>query len=204
MKIAIIVLGKPSSGKDTQAELLAKRFNLVSAKSSVLIKQELYKRSKGKKTATIAGKKFNLIKERKRHETGLLNTPYFVIALIERKIKNTAKRGKGIVFSGSARTLPEAKEEIVLLDKLYGKNRSFYLYLDIPNKIAVQRAVLRSREDGLDKLIKKRIKVFYKETGPVLKLLKQQKRLVVVDGRPTIPVIHKNILRILKRKLAQY
>jgi len=39
--IAVIFLGRPGSGKDTQAELLAKKFGLVHLVSSKIIKESL-------------------------------------------------------------------------------------------------------------------------------------------------------------------
>mgnify|MGYP001617372441 CR=1 FL=1 len=44
--IAIILLGRPGSGKDTQAELLAKKFGLVHIISSKLIEKVLKSRKK--------------------------------------------------------------------------------------------------------------------------------------------------------------
>ena len=69
-KIAIIILGRPGSGKDTQAELLAKKFGLVHIISSKLIEKVLKSREKNVK---LEGKIYNLEKERHLQRSGFLN-----------------------------------------------------------------------------------------------------------------------------------
>jgi len=57
--IAIILLGRPGSGKDTQAELLAKKFGLIHIISSKLIEKVLKSR---RKSVKLEGKIYNLEK----------------------------------------------------------------------------------------------------------------------------------------------
>ncbi len=125
-KAAIIFLGRPGSGKDTQAELLAKKFGLTHIISSKLIKVAL--KDKGAKVE----------KERYLQKSGFLNTPDFVSALVRAKIKSIAGRGKGIIMSGSSRTLPEIKDELPLLKKLYGKNVYFFQIAISPKELYIR------------------------------------------------------------------
>ncbi len=117
-KIAVVILGRPGSGKDTQADLLAKKFGLIHIISSRLIERALKSRAKGIK---LEGKVYNLARERRLQESGLLNTPAFVSSLVKSEIKAAAARGRGLVMSGSPRTLAEYKAEWPLLEKLYRK-----------------------------------------------------------------------------------
>ncbi len=199
--IAIILLGRPGSGKDTQAELLAKKFGLIHIISSKFIEKVLKSR---KKNVKLEGKIYNLEKERHLQKSGFLNTPEFISALIKSKIKSTAHRGKGIVMSGSPRTLRELKDELPLLDKSYGKDNYFFHIIIRPKEVYI-RNLKRRRKDlpGLDtrKMIKKRLAVFMKDTWPVIKYLKFKKIIIDINGEQKIMKIHRDMLKILLPKL---
>ncbi|MCX6813862.1 MAG: nucleoside monophosphate kinase [Candidatus Azambacteria bacterium] len=193
-KIAIIFLGRPGSGKDTQAELLAKKFGLVHLISSKLIEKVLKSRGKN---IELEGKIYNLEKERRLQRSGFLNTPEFVSALVKFEIIRMAKSGYGIIMSGSPRTLGELKDELPLLDKLYGKNIFFFQVIISPREVFI-RNLKRQRKDlpELDtrKMIKKRLAVFMKDTWPVIKYLKSKKMIIDINGEQKIMKIHKDIL----------
>ncbi|MBI4919912.1 nucleoside monophosphate kinase [Candidatus Azambacteria bacterium] len=199
-KIAIVILGRPGSGKDTQAKLLAKKFGLVHIISSKVIEKALKSRETNIK---LGGRVYNLERERRLQKSGSLNTPEFVLALIKSEIESAALRGRGIVMSGSPRTLKELKGEWPLIEKLYGKN-IFAFNVIISPKESYIRNLKRRRKDlpELDtrKLIKKRLAVFMNETWPAIKLLKSKKMIIDIDGERPIMKIHKNILKILSLK----
>lgn len=199
-KIAIILLGRPGSGKDTQAELLAKKFGLVHVISSKVIERAL--KFKGK-NIKLDGRAYNIEKERQIQRSGYLNTPNFVAALVKNEIKKIAHKGSGIVMSGSPRTLKELREEMPLLEKLYGKNNIYSFFIVINPKEVYIRNLKRHRKDlpELDsrKIIKKRLKIFNRDTLPLIKLLKNQKRIVEINGEQSIIKIHKDILEILSK-----
>src|SRR3972149_10089402 len=98
--IAIIIFGPPGSGKGTQAQLLAEKFNLVHFDSGNYLRQILYD-PKNKKSKTIQ-------MERKLNETGKINTPLWVLKIIADKIKKIEKLKKSVVFGGSPRSTFEA------------------------------------------------------------------------------------------------
>ncbi|MBU2082115.1 nucleoside monophosphate kinase [Patescibacteria group bacterium] len=190
-KAAIILLGRPGSGKDTQAELLAKKFGLTHIVSSKLIKAALKKRK---------GVRFE--KERRLQKSGFLVAPKFVSILIRAKINSIAGRGKGIIMSASPRTLIELKDELPLLKKLYGEN-TYFFHVEISPKEVYIRNLKRHRKDfpELDtrKVIKKRLEVFNHETLPVIKYLKSKKIIFHINGEQPIAKIHRDILKILPK-----
>ena len=195
-KIAIILLGRPGSGKDTQAELLAKKFGLVHIISSQLIEKVLKYRPKNVK---LEGKIYDLIKERQRIHSGALVNFNFVAVLINNKVKRVARQGQGLIMSASPRDLVELKKEIPLLEKLYGRDNIYFFNIVISPKEVYIRNLKRRRKDlpELDtkKIIKKRLKVFNRYTWPVIKLLKKQKRIIDINGEQPIVKIHKDILK---------
>jgi adenylate kinase len=200
-RIAIVLLGRPGSGKDTQAELLAKKFGLVHIISSKIIEKALTLKGESIK---LEGRTYSIEEERRLQKSGYLNTPAFVSALMKDEIKKAAKRGRGIVLSGSPRTLKELKNELPLLKKLYGKNNLYFFHVIISPKEVYIRNSKRKRKDlpELDskKIIKKRLEVFTRDTWPVIKYLKSKKRIININGERPIMPIHKDILKALEKQ----
>ncbi len=200
-KIAIILLGRPGSGKDTQAELLAKKFGLVHIISSELIEKVLKSREKNVK---LEGKIYDIAKERRHMHGGALVNFNFVSDLINDEIRRVARSGKGLIMSASPRSKTEAKKELPLLHKLYGdKVFIFHVYIS-PEEVYV-RNLKRHRKDlpELDtrKIIKKRLDAFNRYTLPVIRKLEKEKKVIEINGEQKIMKIHQDILKILLPKL---
>lgn len=200
-KIAIILLGRPGSGKDTQAELLAKKFGLVHIVSSKIIEKAL---ETSKKTIKIDGKIYDVEKERRHAHSGALVNLNFVAMLVSSEIKKIARSGKGFIASASPRSLTEMKTELPLIESLYGRNNLYIFNAKINPKEVYTRNLKRHRKDlpELDtiEIIKKRLAAFNKYTLPVIKYLKSQKRIIDINGEQSIMKIHLDILKSLLPK----
>jgi len=198
-KIVIILLGRPGSGKDTQAELLAKKFGLIHIISSKVIKKSLLS---SKKNVKLEGKNYNIEKEREKQKNGSLNTFTFVAALIKNEIQKTAKAGKGLIMSGSPRSLIELKSEIPLFEEFYGLKNTYFFDVKISPKEVYIRNMKRHRKDlpELDtrSVIAKRLRVFTHDTLPAIKYLKSKKMIFEVNGEQPIEKIHWDIMKLLK------
>ena len=199
-KIAIIILGRPGSGKDTQAELLAKKFGLVHIISSKIIKKTLVSKQKEIK---LDGKIYSVQKERENLHNGRLTTFTFVSALVSNEIRSIFKKNKGIIMSGSPRSKTEFEKEWPLFKKLYGDKNTFIFHVWISPKEVYIRNLKRHRKDlpELDtkKVIDKRLKMFNKYTLPVIKLLEKQKKIIEINGEQSIMKIHIDILKALDK-----
>ncbi|MBI2446795.1 MAG: nucleoside monophosphate kinase [Parcubacteria group bacterium] len=200
-KIAIILLGRPGSGKDTQAELLAKKFGLVHIISSKIIKKALVLKQREIK---LDGKIYNVQKERENLHNGRLTTFTFVSALISNEIRSIFKKKKGIIMSGSSRSKTEFEKEWPILKKLYGDKNVFIFHIWISPKEVYVRNLKRHRKDlpELDtkKVIDRRLKMFNKYTLPVIKFLEKQKKIIEINGEQSIMKIHQDILWQLQSK----
>jgi len=128
-KQAVIIYGPPGSGKGTQAELLAKKYNFVHFDTGKYIEATVHD-PKLQKNAVIR-------RERKLFDAGKLNSPPWVLGLVKKAATRIARAGSSIVFSGSPRTLYEALGDksrtglFTILDKLYGKKNITILKLTV-------------------------------------------------------------------------
>lgn len=202
--IAIIIYGPPGSGKGTQAQLLAEKFDLIHLDSGRYLREILYN-PKFKKNKIIQ-------RERKINEAGKLNTPSWVLKIISERVEKIGKLNKGIVFSGSPRTLYETvsiqkrKGIIELLEKIYKKKNIFIFKINISEKQTVKRnsnrlvcsicrnpvlgqksiigcklsrcslcgAKLEHRFDDKKEVISTRLKEYRERTLPIIQFLKKR------------------------------
>jgi len=200
-KKAIIVLGAPGAGKGTQANLLAEKFDLYHLETSKILEERSANFKQGQ-FIEAGGRKYYFEEEKKRRDSGELNSPPFVFALIEEAVREKIRLEKGLVFSGSPRTLLETEKLMPLLEGLCGKEniKTFFLDLDVETSVwrnsnrrvcgLMNHSILFNKEtenlsicplDG-SKLIKRqldvietiktRFQVFERDTLPLIDYLK--------------------------------
>ncbi len=85
---------------------------------------------------------------------------------------------------------------------MFSENIDFLgiVYLSLSKESSVKRLLLRKRKDDTKKIIQKRLEIYYKETKPVIERYKKQKKLIEIDGEPSIEEIFKNVKNKLKNK----
>lgn len=205
----VIILGQPGSGKGTQAELVAGKFNLFNFETSKLIEAKVMHAKEGEYTE-VAGQKYYFSHEKELWTQGILCSPPFVSWLVRTKLEELAKEDKGAVMSGSPRTLLEGQEVIPLLKKLYGAENIRVVLLELTAEQTIWRnshrricelmrhPILFSEEtqnltkcpidgsrlmkrEGLDdpETIKVRLKEYAERTLPLVEFLKTQDLSVV-------------------------
>ena len=129
-KQVIILFGPPGAGKGTQAELLAEKFDLFHFETSGII-EKIIMNANEKDFIEEQGEKYYFKKEKQLWEEGKLWDPLFVIHFVKEKIKSLFDEEKGIVFSGSPRTVYEAEELGLLLKELYGEENIKVFFIEI-------------------------------------------------------------------------
>lgn len=137
-KLVIILIGSPGSGKGTQGELLAKKLGLFYFETSKVIEERVMQAKKGE-YVRVRGKKYFLVRERNLWRKGILNTPVVVSVWIQEKFRGLAEKRKNLVIAGSPRTMPEARDVMPLLEKLYGKKNIKILNIALSDKEAIWR-----------------------------------------------------------------
>jgi adenylate kinase len=186
-KQVIILFGPPGAGKGTQAEILSDKTGYYHFESSKVI-EACFKNESPKKVFGIEGKKYKVEDEKKRWETGLLNSPPFVVFLMVEKIKELAKDGKSIIFSGSPRTVYEAEKEIPLLKELYGVENIKFILLGI----TAETTIFRNSHRRICELIRHSI-LFSPETEKLTKCPLDGSKLVKRKGLDDLETIKKRL-----------
>lgn len=215
-KWVVILMGPPGSGKDTQAELLAREVNLDHLKSSKIIENKFL-------TADPDDPIIRAEKEKKT--SGGLVTPSLVQQWVIEEIRRSFDEDRGIIFSGSPRTVSEAEAELPVLEELYGRDNIYILSISLSLEESIKRNSHRRvcqannhpipnfpeyenlkncpedgspiiiRSDDTAEKAKHRYKVYLAETKPVIDFLsKKGYNIVEVNGEQPIEDIHREIL----------
>lgn len=189
--IFLSFLGRPGSGKGTQAKLLAEKYPLKHISSGRLLRARAKKRD-------FLGRKIHTILEK----GALIPTPViFQLWMPELQALLKESKYRGVILDGSPRKLYEAKmlEEVL---ELFGWDKELHV-LDIwvSEKEAIKRLLKRGRSDDEIEDIKSRLKWFHYEVDPVLRHFKKKGILLQINGEQSREAVHKEIMRKLKKFL---
>lgn len=212
----LVILGPQGSGKGTQASLLEKKFNLVHIDMGLLLRLEALKK-------TVLGKKIYEIVYKKKE----LLPDAIMEKVLAGKLKSIPKN-KGVVLDGSPRRTDQIKmvEDALLesgrkLDKViyikvpenesikrishryhcYHCSRHYILGEDIKSTkeqcFSCGGKIVRRKDDTAEG-VKKRLSIFRKETLPVIKHYKKEKKVVEVNGMGKIEEVSQKIIKGIK------
>jgi len=173
----IVIFGPPGSGKGTQAEKLAEKYNLTHLSTGDLLRQEMQKGSElGKTVKALIDK-------------GELAPDDIVVELIKKHLNNNLD-SVGFIFDGFPRTVPQAK----VLDEMLkgeGLDISTMFTLEVTEEELIARILKRGENSGRaddsdTSIIKNRIKIYNEQTSPVAEYYKQQGKHISIDNMGTI------------------
>ena len=215
-KWVVIIIGPPGSGKDTQAELLARELKFVEIKSSKIIEDKL-------KSADINDAVMN--HEKELHASGQLNTREVVDAWIIERIEEVGATGVGLVGNGWPREINEVETEMGAVEKFYDKDSIKIVTVTLSEAESVKRNSKRRvceqnghpifdtkdnegatvcpqdgseiifRVDDTPETISKRYQVYIIQTQPVIDFLsKKGYNVITINGEQPIEDVHRDIL----------
>jgi adenylate kinase len=145
----IIIMGPPGSGKGSQATLLAEKLDFFYFETSGIIEKKIEKAKKGS-FVVVDGKKYYFDKQKELWRTGKLFDPPLTAFFVQDEIKKLYREGRGIIFSGSPRTLYEGQKIIPLLKKLYGDKDILVISL----QISAQESIFRNSHRRICELLR--------------------------------------------------
>jgi adenylate kinase len=187
----LALMGMIASGKETQTEILKKKYALQPIETGVYTRKLLKEKSKdGELARRTAGKGWAL---------PVVLMKKFLIKEINKKPKN-----KDLIFIGGPRLKPEAQ----LTKKIFNKKGQdlFALYITLPNKEVYKRSLKRKEGNMKDiykvfdtkKIIKNRIKWHKEQVGKTVKYFEKLKCLKKINGNQPIPKVTKDILKAIE------
>ena len=176
----IILIGGPGSGKSTYAEFIIKEFGI-----DHIYPGELLRKAKAQ-GGEMAKRLSNLGK-------GEFAPNDIVLKLVKDAV---AKADKGFVFDGFPRYMQQVRDlekEGIKIDKV--------VYLNVSPEEVIRRLTARGRADDKPEIIKNRIALYKKETGPVVEYYRNKPGFIEVKAEGGKPEeIAKMIINKLKTK----
>ena len=204
----IIFLGKPGSGKGTQANLVSKKFKIpVISMGEILRGMEKQKTPMGR-----------FIKS--RIDRGKFVPDKIAFEILKKRIQKKDCK-KGYVLDGFPRTLEQAR--------MFKEKIGRVIYIDVSDKTIIKRLSSRwecscgmtynmltnppkkdkicdkcgrrlyRRKDDEPETIRKRLEIYNEQTRPLIKFYSSKNLLIKVNGEKSIKEIYTDVLGILKK-----
>jgi len=156
----IIMIGGPGSGKSTYSEILEKKLEIPHIYTGDMMR-------KLAKTNDIV--KALLAK-------GEFAPTHTVIQAVQDRLEKPDAQ-KGYIFDGFPRNIEQAK---AMEEK--GIKYDYVIYLDVSKEEVIRRLTARGRADDKPDIILNRLKVFEKETAPLLDYYKDELIKIKAEG----------------------
>ncbi len=177
----ILFMGKPGSGKGTQAKLLS-----GVAGWPVMASGDAF-RAIAKEESAVGRKVSDEMNQ------GFLMPDWFAMYLFQRSIFSIPAES-GVIFDGFGRKLPEAQMVANVLAWLGRKLE--VLYINVPDEHILNRIEKRKDIEGRadDASVMKRLEEFRLYTEPSLAFFRESGFVTEIDGTPDIETIHTDIV----------
>ena len=209
----VILFGPPGAGKGTQADNIARVFNLHKVSTGDLLRDEI-------KNKTDLGKKIKSIVDKGLFVPDSVINNLIINPLSHKKFHN------GLIFDGYPRNLNQAKN-LDLLIKKHDQKISYVFSLNVDKELLIKRILGRQtctncgsifneyfrpstnknhtcgtkslvkRSEDNEKTILYRFQAYLDKTLPILDFYKKLNLLHQINGRPEIDQIFKEICAIM-------
>ncbi len=207
----ILILGKPGSGKGSQAKRLAEQLGFFYFATGDFSRELAQKDPRIKKIV----------------EGGALIPEKEMTSYISNYLEEKLAETKNIIFDGYPRYVGQYQflegwladrnlgiDLIILLDvsdgevirrnsarRLDKKTGKTYNLITDPPPASVKKEDLVQREDDKESVIKKRLAVYQKNVVPMIDYIRAKGKLLTVDGARPIEVIQEELVKLIKEKL---
>ena len=210
----LVLLGPPGAGKGTLAHLLKERFGVVHISTGDILREEM-------KNKTSLGQEV-----KKYIESGDLVPDRIVTRLIEQKFLSDHRIQAGYLLDGFPRTKQQAEDLDKILNKIHQPlDCALYMRSTLPviihrltgrlvckncgalfhliNKAPFKKGIcdicggeLYQRPDDKEETIKIRLKVYLKNTKPIIDYYRKQRKLKTVDADKNSQEVQERLIQI--------
>lgn len=212
----ILLLGAPGSGKGSQAEQILKDFGYVQISTGDLLRDSLSKKTPD---GLLAGEYMG---------KGELVPDDLVIKILQDRLERPDCE-KGVIFDGFPRTVSQA-EKLDMILGVKGNKLDLVLNIESPFDVLLSRLLSRricsscgktynmisnppegdkcsvcggkvvSRADDKEDVIKNRLKVYVRNTHPLIEYYEKKGVLCSVDGDRTIMEIYSDVKKMIEER----
>jgi adenylate kinase len=179
----IVLLGPPGAGKGTQAATLIESLGIPHISTGDMLRAAV-------KAGTPVGLKAKAVMD-----SGELVSDDIVIGIAEERLSE-ADAKTGFLLDGFPRTLAQADALEGLLGRL-DRALDLCLALTVDNEAIVtrllKRAEIEGRADDNEETIRERMRVYDKETAPLLEFYRERNLLTEVSGMGTVEEVGNRI-----------
>jgi adenylate kinase len=180
----LLLIGAPGSGKGTQAELLARRFDIAHISSGDLLRQHV-------REETAFG-----LQIKQYVDKGDLVPDSLVMDILRKPV---LAAHNGYVLDGFPRTVDQAKAAYAVVEPL-GAEVQAAIHLDVPHEELVRRLLARHRgSDDTAEVIEHRLLVYREKTMPLLEYYAGREWMFIVDGSQPPWEVHEDIVRRIRK-----
>jgi len=208
----IFFIGPQGSGKGTQAKILAQKINYFIPNSENPSDFNFAKLAEDKNRKGLYWEMGEILRQvakensdlgqrvKKLIDAGVLLNDEQLYEVIDSRLLQIPPH-LGVIFDGVPRRVAQAQH---LLDFLKGQGRTNFttLFVNVPHDDSIKRLLLRSHKEGraddTKEGIELRLKQYYKDTTPVLDLLRKESQFFEINGQPSIEKVTKEIDRVLE------
>lgn len=217
MRLHIVLLGAPGSGKGTQAGIISQRLGAAHIASGDLFREAVNRGDElGRQVKSYM-------------EKGLLVPDEITIRVISERLA-ASDCGQGFILDGFPRTVKQAKaldealrqrgeevEKVVyikvskeeLVRRLGGRFtcrncQTPYHEINSPPEVAGRcdrcGGELYQRPDDSPQTVRKRLKVYFAETAPVIDYYRKARKLVEIDGERGVEEVAQELIAVLTKE----
>ena len=166
-RMRVVMLGGPGSGKSTYTEYLIKHFDITHIYPGGMLRKEVEKGSEiGQQVKDIISK-------------GQFVPNEIVLDLISKKVEESPK---GYVLDGWPRYMQQV-EDMQKAEIGY----DYAVFLNVSTEEVMRRLLARGRADDTEEIIKNRIELYKKETGPVIEYFRGKPGFIEVKAEGGTP-----------------